>query len=219
MTVIKEFEEKCSVCGKTSPQPVMMSTSTFGYPDLDLRPSEMKRSSMFAWLHVCPHCGYVASSLENELEVPCEILKSDEYLTCGGHDFKSKSSKMFYRQHLISKADNDCRSEFFSLLHCAWACDDRDEEFAVEIRKMALKSIDRIDAEDVDEKNNLILLKADLLRRSVQFDRLISEFKDVIINDKLYNDILSFQIEKAMEKDCGCYTVEDVLKDNNQETL
>ena len=84
---------------------------------------------------------------------------------------------------------------------------------------MALKSIDRIDAEDEDEKNNLVLLKADLLRRSVQFDRLISEFKDVIINDKLYNDILSFQIEKAMEKDCGCYTVEDVLKDTNQVTL
>ena len=211
MTVINEFEEKCSVCGKTSPQPVMMSTSTFGYPDLDLRPSEMKRSSMFAWLHECPHCGYVAASLEDELEVPGEILKSDEYLTCEGHDFESKSAKRFYRQHLISKAKKNYQSEFFSLLHCAWVCDDYDGEFAVGIRKLALKSIDKIAAGD-DEKDNLMLLKADLLRRSLQFERLISEFKDVAFNDKLYNDILSFQIERAMEKDCGCYTVEDVLK-------
>lgn len=68
----------------------MTSTSTWGYPDLDLRPSEMQRSSMFAWLQECPHCGYVARDIEQtHINVAPDFLKSEEYLTCEGHDFKS----------------------------------------------------------------------------------------------------------------------------------
>ena len=32
---------------------------------------------MFAWLQECPHCGYVASKLENELEVPADLLQEE----------------------------------------------------------------------------------------------------------------------------------------------
>ena len=112
MTIIKKFEKKCSVCGETSLQPILTSTSAWGYPDLDLRPPEMKRSSMFAWLQECPHCGYIATNLENELEVSPDLLKSDEYLTCEGYEFKSDLAKRFYRHHLISKAEGDYRSQF-----------------------------------------------------------------------------------------------------------
>lgn len=37
---------KCAVCGKESEQITLASTNTFGSPDLDLRPPEMKRSTM-----------------------------------------------------------------------------------------------------------------------------------------------------------------------------
>ena len=59
----------------------MTSTSTWGYPDLDLRPAEMKRSSMFAWLQECPHCGFVARDIEQtHVKVAPDFLKSEEYL-------------------------------------------------------------------------------------------------------------------------------------------
>lgn len=212
MTTIRKFEEKCAVCGKTSEQDIIMSTSTWGYPDLDLRPAEMQRSSMFAWLKECPHCGYVAGTLENKLEASPDILKSDAYLTCEGKSFKYDLSKKFYKRYLILKEENNHKGEFFSLLHCAWACDDNDDELAVEIRKLALNSIDKIVAEDDNEKNNLKLIKADLLRRSLQFDKLINEFKDLNLTDKNQNDVIKFQIELAMKKDSDCYTVEDALK-------
>ncbi len=67
MTIIDQFEKKCQVCGKTSMHPVLMSTNSFGYPDLDLRPAPMQRDTMDTWLDECPHCGYVASSLEIKL--------------------------------------------------------------------------------------------------------------------------------------------------------
>lgn len=212
MTVINEFNQTCSVCGKTSPQPVISSTSTWGYPDLDLRPSQMQRSSMFAWLAECPHCRYVASRLENELEVPAELLKTDAYITCEGHSFKSDLAQRFYRHYLISKAEKDYGSEFLSLLHCAWSCDDNEDELAAEIRNMALEPLDKIKPKSDRERCNLQLMKADLLRRSGQFDRVIGEFKDVILEDKLRNDVITFQIELAMKKDIECHTIEEVVK-------
>lgn len=206
MTIINQFEKRCSVCGKTSMQPVLSSTNSGGYPDLDLRPAPMKRDTMNTWLMECPHCGYVAIRLENELEVSANLLKSDEYMTCDGHDFKSDLSKRFYRHYLISKAKKDYRSMFFSLLHCAWTCDDADDRLAVEIRKKAADSIDLFEA-DGDEKDNLKIMKADLLRRSLQFDRVADEFNDFKSDDDLLNSIIRFQIERALMKDSACYTV------------
>ena len=206
MTIINQFEKRCSVCGKTSMQPVLSSTNSWGYPDLDLRPAPMKRDTMNTWLMECPHCKYVAIRLENELEVSPNLLKSDEYMTCDGHDFKSDLSKRFYRHYLISKAKKDYRSMFFSLLHCAWTCDDADDRLAVEIRKKAADSIDLFEA-DGDEKDNLKIMKADLFRRSLQFDRVADEFNDFRSDDDLLNSIIRFQIERAIMKDSACYTV------------
>ena len=211
MTTAEDFDRKCAVCTKTSPQTVLMSTSAWGYPDLDLRPSEMKRSSMFAWLQECPHCGYVAFDIEDEMEAPSDFLKSDEYLTCEGYELKSDLARRFFRHSLISEAGRNYRLQFFSLLHCAWKCDDAGDVLAVEMRKRALKAKARFDAE-VDEKDNLKLIRADLLRRSLQFDELISEFRDVILEDELKNDIISFQMDLAIRKDSSCYTVEDLPK-------
>ena len=209
MTIINQFEKRCSVCGKTSMQPVLSSTNSWGYPDLDLRPAPMKRDTMNTWLMECPHCGYVAIRLENELEVSANLLKSDEYMTCGGHDFKSDLSKRFYRHYLISKAKKDYRSMFFSLLHCAWTCDDADDRLAVKKKKKAADSIDLFEA-DGDEKDNLKIMKADLFRRSLQFDRVADEFNDFRSDDDLLNSIIRFQIERALMKDSACYTVEHV---------
>ena len=74
---------------------------------------------MNVWLMECPHCGYVAKGLNNELKTTSDILKSEEYLTCEGNDFESDLSKRFYRRYLISKAEKEYNSEFYSLLHCA----------------------------------------------------------------------------------------------------
>lgn len=212
MTTARDFDKKCAVCTKTSPQTVLTSTSVWRYPDLDLRSSAMKRSSMFAWLQECPHCGYVAVDIENELNVSADFLKSNEYLTCKGYEFKSELAKRFFKHSLISKAEGDYRSQFFSLLYCAWVCDDAEDDLAVEMRKLALKSIDKFNAKSDYEKDNLKLINADLLRRSLQFDKLISEFHNVTFEDKLKNEAIAFQLELATKKDSACYTLEDIPK-------
>ena len=209
MTIITKIEMKCSVCGKTSQRAVMTSTNSWGRPDLDLRPAPMYRDTINVWLMECPHCGYVAARLDNELKTSPDFLKSEEYLTCEGNDFKSDLSKRFYRRYLISKAENDYNSEFYSLLHCAWACDDADDKLAVEMRKLAVDLVDKVD----DENENLKLIKADLLRRSLQFERLIEEYSDFTSDEELSYSIIRFQLGLAAMEDSDCYTIQEVVNE------
>ena len=210
MTTIRKIEQKCPVCKKPSLVSVLTSTSTWGYPDLDLRPAEMQRSSMFAWLAECPHCGYVSGNFNNATEITKEFLQGDDYRSLEGFEFKSDLSKRFYRAYLIARELNDARKCFFNLLHCAWKCDDAEDANAMEIRKKALSYIDEFEAGE-DEKRNLLCMKADLLRRSGQFDELIDNFTGVKIGEEPHDRIIAFQIEKASAKDTTCYTVEDVI--------
>lgn len=211
MTTMRNFDEKCSVCGETSPQPVLTSTNSWGYPDLDLRPAPMQRDTMSVWLAECPHCGYVAGDLSDESGISIDFLKSDDYLTCEGHDFISDLSKRFYRRYMISKETNDTAYCFFNLRNCAWACDDGNDELASEMRRLALPYLEEMIKENGEDKNNILLIKADFLRRMGEFDRMIDEFKDLILGDLKLDEIIQFQIMKAQEKDTSCYTGEDVF--------
>ena len=60
-------------------------------------------------------------------------------------------------------------------------------------------------------------MKADLLRRSGEFDRLIEEYNDIIMDEQIYNIIITFQIIKARQRDDACYTLDDVKKDMPQQ--
>ncbi|MBQ2654605.1 MAG: hypothetical protein IJF83_13715 [Methanobrevibacter sp.] len=212
MTIIRNFDEKCSVCGKSSPQPVLTSTNSFGYPDLDFRPPEMQRSTMNTWIHECPHCGYVAGNLEEDADFPDDFLKSDEYLSCEGNDFKSDLSKLFYRSYLISRHKGDVMMCFLSLRNCAWKCDDYEDENALSIRRLALPYLDELIKTADEDKNSLLLIKAYFLRRIGEFEKLLREYEGLTIDDEVMNSVILFQLERAREGDTECYTVEDVVE-------
>jgi len=51
------------------------------------------------------------------------------------------------------------------------------------------------------ENQTLVVMKADLLRRIGCFEEIISEYKDIKMEDELLQKIVDFQVEKAMKKD------------------
>ena len=57
-------------------------------------------------------------------------------------------------------------------------------------------------------------MKTDLLRRSGQFEMLLSEYASRNFKNEIMNKVLAFQLAKAAEKDDACYTVEDAVKWN-----
>ena len=211
MTMIRDFDMKCSVCGETSEQPVLLSTNTFGYPDLDLRPPEMQRSTMNTWIQECPNCGYVAGELTDEIEISKDYLKCEEYLNCEGHDFKSKLAGRFYKRHMIARESGNIEGSFFALRNCIWECDDEQDELAVELRKKAVELINELIESDDENRDTLIVMKADLLRRSGQFDRLVEEYENLTLDDGNINKVIRYQIERARERDCECYTTEEIF--------
>jgi len=79
MTTFDELPVTCAVCGTTSVHPILMSTNSFGSPDLDLRPAEMQRSTVWMWVQRCPQCGYCADSLDKAGDGADAVTASASY--------------------------------------------------------------------------------------------------------------------------------------------
>ena len=204
-------ERKCFVCGKTSKQTVLASTNQFGAPDLDLRPPEMARSTMGWWIEECPRCGYVAHNLSNETTITKEWLKNNQYVSCDNRNFRYMLSEKFYKHYLITKTNGENRYAFFAALRAAWACDDaRDDTNAIYCRKRALEMLPNVTAQNDEEQETFLLIRADLLRRTEQFKLLIQEYGGKTFSRELLNKIVEFQVKKAKQGDTDCYTVADV---------
>ncbi len=241
MTTYAFKKIQCSVCGAVSEFQVLASTNSFGYPDLDLRPAPMKRWTMDAWIQECPECGYVSGTVSNHTEISPEFLKSEAYRSCDGLNFKSNLAVLFYRQYMIRMKSSFGGGAFDAVLHAAWCCDDADDpENARRCRELALPLLEKnIEAQkeqiddiiafqaqnpepdswiaDLREKlNDLLLMKADLLRRAGHFDQLITEYENVRFSEPLRDQILAFQIDKAKQQDTNCYTVVDAAADDPQ---
>ena len=75
---------------------------------------------------------------------------------------------------------------------------------------MALKIIDKLIEENIN--NELLLIKADLLRRTQQFNEVINEFKDIKLEKSIENKIIAFQIELSEKKDSECHTLREIEK-------
>lgn len=212
MTTIETHTIKCPLCGREVSIYFIMSTNAMGYADLDLRPPEMQRSTMYQTTTMC-YCGNVFESIP--IGGSKELVESENYQNCDGIEFDSSKAIMFYRAYLIDKESNpdDLLSNFSHILSAVWACDDFDNKNASKMREMAIDLINQIIEGDEyqERKNDYLLIKADLLRRSAKFEELINQFQDIKFEDELYQQILDFQIKKAGEKDDSCYTVGDVI--------
>ena len=211
MTMIDFFATtECAVCGKVSQQAEIMSTNTLGSPDLDTRPSEMARSTLEYWVQECPHCGYVAGSLKEAFRCDKENLDDPELLNLLAKFSFSALARSFVKKAWISRKEADYVAAFWDYLHGAWVSDDmKDETGQIELRKMALQMMENFSPQDMSD--NLRVLRADLLRKTRQFERLAQEYENMRFEeDELLERIVRFQILLAQKEDVGTYTVEDV---------
>lgn len=108
------------------------------------------------------------------------------------------------------KESGDATSACFELLHAIWGCDDLDDSLASELRKILGCELETQIRNEYDE--NLDIMRLDVLRRSGQFEKLLSDYTGKSFSQKLFNDICRFQIQKAKDKDDRCYTVADAIE-------
>lgn len=202
---------KCSVCAEESRQTSLASTNMFGSPDLDLRPPEMKRSTMRWWIQECPHCGFVSDRIEKAGGVDRGFLESEAYRTCSGKRFLSQLAARFYKAYMINLREGEQENAFFHVLYAAWACDDaQDTQNATDCRKLAVEQIDKMLTRHDDD--TLKVQKADLLRRAGMFETVIKEYSPSAFTEEVLRKVIAFQIAKAKEGDTACYTVADAVE-------
>ena len=243
MTTFMPREITCAVCGEKMTVNLLASTNTFGGgPDLDGRPGEMARSTMFAWVQMCPVCGYAAQDISQPCSLSREILQSEGYKSCEGLNLKSPLAQTFYRQYMLLRIHpalnkDQAVSAMNAALHAAWACDDeRDVAGAVACREKALQLVQLLlqmirpvpeyrgksrlgaifmrAAKEKQRENteDLSLLQADLMRRSGQFDALLSLYEGKDPGDSPRGELIAFELEKAKVRDDRCYTAERRLR-------
>ncbi len=208
MSTIMRRECTCAICGVTHEYRYVASTNTFGgEPDLDSRPPEMLRSTMGLWVHGCD-CGYISREVSDKSSVSREWLQSENYLMSEGLHFKSIIADSFYKGYLIKTYDNDIEDAFYMMLYAAWACDDiNDVENAIICRKKAVGISSELLQSRYENCEELLLMRADLMRRSKMFEDLIKEYASVKVKQPLHKQILKFEIKKAKEHDASRYTV------------
>jgi len=199
----------CSVCGTEVETHGLASTNTFGSMDLDTRPPEMMRSTMRMWIQSCPTCGYVAGDLADPCPVPKEFLESDAYRSFVDDAPKLALCANFLKKARIAEQAENYAAAEDDYLCAAWCADDGEDAYwSTEARLLTLSMIEK-SGSDADE--NVSALKADLLRKTGQFERLIAEYESKRFSEDILTKIVAFQIAKAKERDMKTYTVDDAL--------
>jgi hypothetical protein len=224
MTTIVEKVATCSVCGDEAQMTIMGSTNQFGFPDLDLRPPEMARSTIWMWLQECPGCGYCAEDIENVDPASREIVRSDPFIKLreSVEDLHEVARK-FRIAAFIAAERGFPAAAFQHTLHEAWVHDDcQDTVRASAARLNAVDHINQAHRDQIrlyDDEGADAAMVAELLRRAGEFTRsqeICQKALDEGCADHVQK-VLEFELRLCASQDADCHTMEEVFGDTGQE--
>lgn len=221
MTTICTTTMRCPVCGTRSNHRDIMSTNEFGPSDLDTRPPEMARSTMFAWVRRCPKCGYCARNSSAAGPRAREIISGKEYRDQLSDPAYPGLANSFLCRGILDRESGDYATATWDLMHAAWVCDDAGHaDQAIACRRKAADMFKETEghgqqvADQQDGSGTAILV--DLLRRSGQPDearKVIAERRGGISDDVVVR-VLDFQSALLDNNDVSCHTIGEALGEN-----
>lgn len=218
MTTVAKSAEKCLVCGKSSDYPVIASTNLFGSRDLDTRPPQMMRSTIFAWIHRCPSCGYCAPNVSEGHAIAAQVVHSEAYLAQRSDKSYPVLANSFLCWALVQEAAGDYAEAIWAAIHAAWVCDDASAIVAADqCRQRAIDLIRRAQAQGISFAEGAGVeqgILADLLRRSGQFDQVEAVCEEGLAKnpEEIVRQVLVFQQALALREDRECHTVAEVVE-------
>lgn len=216
MTTAYRTEKKCAVCGNVSQHFEITSTIVIGSSDLDLRPPELKRSTIDMWVQRCPSCGYCAPDISELIEKSEEIVRSESYQQQLNNPEFPELANSFLCCSLIKENTGNLSEAGWNSLFAAWACDDAKNDVSAQAcRKRAadLFRKARANGQKFAEQEALEdVIMADLLRRAGQFEEALEFCNDGLEKkpEKICADILMFQMDLISRKDTARHTIGEV---------
>lgn len=174
MTSYFEEDRRCALCSSVNEFSTLGSTNTFGSADLDTRPPEMQRSTMYAWVQRCPSCGYCAADISKSHTGSAAVVARVQYREQLNNPTYPGLANSFLCNALIQHEANDYKSATWALVKAAWVCDDANLlDAAAACRRKAADMLLTAQGHDqqvsVEDGVSTAIL-VDLLRRSGQPD-------------------------------------------------
>ena len=217
MTTAFEKVVTCAICGEEQAVQAMGSTSAFGTMDLDTRPPQMRRSSMWLWLQECASCGYVAADLGDADEVKPMDSLWHAYLAELNSPRRQRLANLFVRRSLLDEAAGDLAAAGWRRLHAAWVCDDHGlaEEASLQ-RRAAIGLFERSRAAGRPAMEQSVggdeLLLADLARRCGDFEVALAycELGSRLEVQPFIRQLLEFEKRLCAAADMACHNVGEV---------
>ena len=184
-----------------------------GY-DLDMRTPGSKDFLFRFNAQECSHCGYAARRIEElpAFPEPREFIASPKYRDVDGLPIENPLTRRFYRWHLCAVEEGNFAEATAALVRAAWSCDDDgNSELAALFRTKAVEMMDKVgEQRPLDEMH--MLQRADLLRRSGQFERVLREYSGFTCSKLTHQHCLALELEKAGERDAGSYSIQEAWK-------
>jgi hypothetical protein len=202
---------RCYVCRKTNQISYIGSTNVRGSPDLDTRPPEMMRSTIWDWVQRCTKCGYCVADIRKPCQIAREVIKSQEYIDQLKDPLYPKLANSFLCKGIIAREAKSFSEATWALIHSAWVCDDTKGHKnqanicrlkAAEMLILAEQSGKQIVAkpmlkgEELPHMGSNSTILIDLLRRAGRFaeaGEAITKRRPEITDDTLCRIIVSFR--------------------------
>lgn len=208
MTSYDREKLRCYCCGKSSEQTVLMSTNSFGSPDLDQRPAGMARSTIASRLLECPYCGYVAGSIDRGDAKARAFLDTAEFRAASLEPFSDPAARRFLVRAAQAAYEGDRRAAFTYMLAAAWVADDKKQTSeATAFRLRAAEQLGDGPIRSIDTRLELL----DVLRRASSWERAAA-LADELTAEGLghpFAPIVAFHRRKLAAKDSGRYTIQE----------
>lgn len=217
MTTLDIEKAQCAVCGTETEFVGIGSTNSFGSPDLDMRPPEMQRSTIFAWVQRCPECGYCAQDMSKATANAAMLVRGTEYSQLLADVAYPELANSFLCKALIEESSEDYATAAWSLIHAAWVCDDQDKVvLAATCRSRAADMIDKAIANKQtlsEQRGAETAIQVDLLRRAGRLSdaRQLAAKQRPVIKEDVILKILDFQETLIEQGNLSCYTISDAL--------
>ena len=217
MTTMSEEEVECCVCGTESSHMAIGSTNAFGSPDLDTRPPEMRRSTIYHWIQRCPSCGYCSSDISECNGNIKELVDSKEYQGIIKRRDIAKVAASFLASSFLNQKQHQYAESAWRAIHAAWICDDDNNyEASKECRKEAISMIGA--AEEHSQKlagqaGASEAITIDLLRRAGIFNKALELARETKTKDieAIISQVILFEEKLLLSEDLDSHTVAEAL--------
>ena len=208
---------KCCVCGKKSNHDVVGSSYSHGSSDLDTRPPEMRRSTIYYSIQRCPSCGYCASDL-SECSGDVKVhVESNEYQEIIGNKAIQKVAASFLALSYEKQQTHQYSESAWAAIHAAWICDDKNKQIASkECRKKAISMIESANAHAQnmgDQAGATEALTIDLMRRAGMFEKALKLAEETKTKDieEIILQVIAYEESLIELKDIDSHTVSEAL--------